>query len=138
MTRAKFACTSKQIAVDSGWDYKEQASTTKEVAHIELYPVTATSAENAEFFKSTPNGKIELHVVNLDAAALFEPGKEYFVDFSEAPIAEAAGAPTTPETPAENAANTAAPDPSQPADALTPPPADPANAQPEGSQAAAQ
>jgi len=84
MTRAKFACTSKTITTDSGWDYQENASTTKEVANIQLIPVTATSEENKSFFKSTPSGNITLAIVNLSAAEMFEVGKEYYVDFTEA------------------------------------------------------
>jgi hypothetical protein len=84
MTRAKFQCSNKTITTDSGWDYLENASTTKEVANIELLPVTGGSEENKSFFKSTPNGKIELRVLNLAAAEMFEIGKEYYVDFTVA------------------------------------------------------
>lgn len=40
--------------------------------------------ENSKFFKASPSGKIELSVVNPEAAAQFEVGKEYFVDFTPA------------------------------------------------------
>ena len=85
MTRAKFQCTKKEIVTDSGWDSQAGASTTKEVANIELFAVTAEGGdENKAFFKSTPNGNITLSIVNLPAAEMFEQGKDYYVDFTPA------------------------------------------------------
>ena len=84
MTRAKFQCANKEIVTDSGWDYQEKQSTTKQVANITLYPVVSGSTENEEFFKSTPNGEITLRILNLPAAEVFSIGKEYYVDFSAA------------------------------------------------------
>lgn len=51
---------------------------------VRLAPVCNGSEENKEFFKWTPGGSIELQVVNDETAAKFEPGKEYYVDFSPA------------------------------------------------------
>lgn len=51
---------------------------------VTLYPVNGNSEENASFFKWTPSGKIELGVLNPEAAKQFEPGKEYYVDFTPA------------------------------------------------------
>jgi len=42
-----------------------------------MHPVTSGSAENEYFFKWTPSGILELHVLKDDN---FEPGKEYYVD----------------------------------------------------------
>lgn len=50
-------------------------------AKVTLLPVTGGSEENKEFWKYTPNGKIELSIDNPDAE--FELG-EYFVDFTKA------------------------------------------------------
>lgn len=41
------------------------------------------SAENAHLFDG-PRGQIVLHILNPEALARFEPGKEYYIDFSEA------------------------------------------------------
>lgn len=48
---------------------------------IVLYPVSDGSQENEKFFQYTPDGKIALQIVNPSAAAAFEVGKEYYVDF---------------------------------------------------------
>jgi hypothetical protein len=49
---------------------------------IKLMPVTSGSEENKTFYKWTPGGSIELSTVNPEAAAGFEVGKEYYVDFT--------------------------------------------------------
>ena len=41
--------------------------------------VTEGSSENKEFFKYTPNGKLEVSVVNKTVAEQFVPGKYCFV-----------------------------------------------------------
>lgn len=50
-----------------------------------LHPVTSGSPENAEFFKWSPSGTIELGTLNPAAAAHFVPGLEFYVDFTVAP-----------------------------------------------------
>lgn len=75
MVRSKFKCESKTITADG--------------ATVKLSPVIGGSKENENFFKYTPYGNIEIGVLNDSAkgfsvAAEFEPGKEYFVDFSKA------------------------------------------------------
>lgn len=68
--RAKFKCVSKQT-VDSGFA-------------IALEPVISGSDENAEFFKYTPGGRIQLSTINTAAAEQFQVGSEYYVDFTKA------------------------------------------------------
>lgn len=51
---------------------------------IRLQPVTSGSPENAEFYKWTPCGQIELSTINPEAAKQFEIGKEFYVDFTAA------------------------------------------------------
>lgn len=51
---------------------------------VELSPVVSGSAENKEFYKWTPSGRIELGTINESAAEQFEIGKDYYVDFSKA------------------------------------------------------
>jgi hypothetical protein len=84
MTRAKFVCTWKETIQDSSWDYQADQTTNRPAARISLMAVVGTSEENKAFFKSTPAGTINLNIVNLDAAAMFEQGKEYYVDFTQA------------------------------------------------------
>jgi hypothetical protein len=52
--------------------------------YIVLSPVTSGSAENESFYRYTPIGKIELGVMNPEAAAQFEVGKYYYIDFTKA------------------------------------------------------
>jgi hypothetical protein len=51
---------------------------------VVLYPVSGNSEENKQFFRWTPTGKIELGILNPEAAKQFEVGKEYYVDFTPA------------------------------------------------------
>lgn len=67
-TRAKFHC---------GWKSPDGSQ-------INLMPVYSGSEENKSFFASTPGGQIQLNILNPDAAAVFEQGKEYYVDFTPA------------------------------------------------------
>ncbi len=66
--RAKFKCESKTLTVNG--------------AQVTLVPVTTGSKENEEFFKYTPYGKLEVGIINVEAAKQFEPGKEYYIDIS--------------------------------------------------------
>jgi hypothetical protein len=45
--------------------------------------------ENHAFFNATPYGQIEIHVQNAHAAELFQPGEEFYVDFTPAAKPEA-------------------------------------------------
>lgn len=49
-----------------------------------LHPVTSGSPENAEFFKWTPSGQIQLGTINPAAAEQFTPGRQFYVDFTQA------------------------------------------------------
>lgn len=55
-----------------------------EVQTIVMSPVTSGSDENKQFFEATPTGEIKLGTVNAEAAAMFELGKEYYVEFMKA------------------------------------------------------
>jgi hypothetical protein len=54
---------------------------------IKLNPVSSGSEENKMFWRYSPSGRIELGTVNAEAAAEFELGGEYYIDFSKAPTA---------------------------------------------------
>lgn len=69
--RAKFKCESVTA----------HASGTKTAM---LRPVTSGSPENAEFYKWTPGGQIDLSTLNEKAAEQFVPGREFYVDFTPA------------------------------------------------------
>lgn len=51
---------------------------------VVLAPVLSGSEENKSFWKWTPGGKVELLTINPEAASQFEPGKEFYVDFTPA------------------------------------------------------
>lgn len=51
---------------------------------VKLFPVTSGSPENAEFFKWTPSGSIDMGTINEAAAEQFKPGQEFYVDFTPA------------------------------------------------------
>lgn len=53
---------------------------------VKLQPVTSGSQENAEFYKWTPSGSIDLSTINEAASAQFKPGLEFYVDFT--PVAQ--------------------------------------------------
>ncbi len=67
-TRAKFNCVSVTAMPDS--------------KSVLLVPVIGGSEENKSFWKYTPSGRLELNILNENVA--FVPGKEYYVDISEA------------------------------------------------------
>jgi hypothetical protein len=50
-----------------------------------LNAVCSTSDENKDFTKYTPNGRLEISIMNdAVASSFFEPGKEYYLDFTQA------------------------------------------------------
>lgn len=71
--RAKFTVRTieRSLAYGSG----------KELQTIVLSPVTDGSEENKQFYAYTPSGEIRLGTVNAAAAAMFDLGKSYYVDF---------------------------------------------------------
>lgn len=77
MVRAKFRVESK---IDNIIDQS------KEGKKITMRPVYDSNpeSENGKFFKLTPGGVVELSTVNEEAAAQFEVGDEFFVDFTKA------------------------------------------------------
>lgn len=54
---------------------------------VSLQAVTQGSEENKIFWDYTPSGIINLFITNPNAVNQFEPGKEYYVDFT--PVSEA-------------------------------------------------
>lgn len=70
--RAKFKCESVLHVPGAG--------------SVVLRPVQngVSSDENAQFWKYTPSGSIELTTINSLALEQFIPGKEYYVDFTPA------------------------------------------------------
>lgn len=51
---------------------------------VTLRPVMNGSPENEEFYRLSPSGGITLSTINPRAYGAFEPGAEFYVDFSRA------------------------------------------------------
>lgn len=71
--RAKFLCISK-----------EHDTNNDKVGTIAMQPVVSGSPENEQFFENTPSGSLQLGILNPEAFSQFEPGKEYYAEFSPA------------------------------------------------------
>jgi len=85
MVRAKFRVSSKEGPREiNQWLTDLGRSGPRSVYDIGMYPVSDGSLENTQFYASTPSGSIVLSTVNPDAAAQFEVGAEYYVEFKRA------------------------------------------------------
>jgi hypothetical protein len=85
-TRAKFRCNSVNH-VESTKPGPDGKWVPCEAATITMSPVYANGDpkhENSKFWNATPSGQFTMNVVNLEAAELFQPGKEYYIDISPA------------------------------------------------------
>lgn len=69
---------------------------------IRMYPVCADEIpENQRFNDATPSGELKMCVNNQEASKHFNPGDEFYVDFTKVePVAEAAATDGT-QIPAE-------------------------------------
>lgn len=79
MVRCKFRCQSKTESETSVWNGVK--SEVQMVYAYKFFAVTSGSDENKQFFASTPSGSLDITAVRSD---LFVPGKEYYLDLSEA------------------------------------------------------
>ena len=78
--RAKFACQSVQT-------FALNSNVTLEAVRPSSYRSPGDSSplsENEAFYALTPAGNITLQCVRPETAALFVPGKEYYLDFTPA------------------------------------------------------
>jgi hypothetical protein len=74
MVRAKFVVQK----------YETYLQNKEELRTVHLLAVYDGSPENKEFFKWTPNGKIEIGILNQSAWKQFPLGREVYVDFTDA------------------------------------------------------
>ena len=51
---------------------------------IEMTPVVSGSVENVNFFKWTPSGSLKMGIVSQFIEEKFTPGREFYLDFTEA------------------------------------------------------
>lgn len=77
--RAKFMCYSVRKTYTTKW--VEGKATLGYLYDYEFHVVHGDTEENKKFFASTPSGTVNLMSIRDD---LFDPGKEYYLDFSPA------------------------------------------------------
>ncbi len=63
--------------------------------NVKMMPVYSQDqdSENYKFWTATPSGRIEMQINNPEAHGTFEPGQEFFVDFTAVEVASEAGSP---------------------------------------------
>lgn len=82
MVRAKFVVESYETRKSNTRDPQSE-----ELRSIKMIAVSDGSEENKRFFRWTPNGQINIGILNPEAWKQLELGKSYYVDFTEAPDA---------------------------------------------------
>lgn len=66
---------------------RNKYGTQSEMNTVKMHPVYQgkdPDSENSKFWEYTPVGKLELGSIKKDIGALFEIGKEYYIDISPA------------------------------------------------------
>ncbi|UOF81734.1 hypothetical protein [Caudoviricetes sp.] len=72
--RAKFKCHSKEVREQNG----------SNVASLTFFASYGEGQDNKDWSKWTPSGTLQMTITNPNAFGWFEPGKEYYLDFTEA------------------------------------------------------
>ncbi len=62
------------------------------VKMIPVYTDNDPESENHKFWMATPAGHIEMQINNPEAHGTFEPGQEFYIDFTPAEAAKLASA----------------------------------------------
>jgi hypothetical protein len=86
-TRAKFKCDSvtEHMGSKHNPDTKQwEPAVQKTISMSPVYGNNDPNHENSKFWAASPSGKFELGVINLAAAEMFKPGKEYYLDITPA------------------------------------------------------
>lgn len=85
--RAKFRC----LEVTKRYSHTDGEGVDISTYRVKLAPVLANKKhpygdvpENKLFFAQTPSGEMEMSLVSEGTASFFEPGKAYYLDFTEA------------------------------------------------------
>ena len=76
-----------KVAVTGMQDYFHPTTGEIQSRQVTLSAVYSNDPNSANYSwsKWTPSGQVTLQITNPDAYSQFQPGKEYFVDFTEAP-----------------------------------------------------
>lgn len=86
-TRAKFVCNSVTETMGHRLNPETKQYEPALQKTIKMAPVYGNgdpNHENSKFWDASPGGTFELNVINLPAAAIFKPGKEYYLDITPA------------------------------------------------------
>lgn len=75
--RCKYTCN--KVVKSTAWSDK-----TKFLYEAEFSPVMDGSEENKKFYDATPSGHLKVGTYKQD---VFEPGKSYYIDITEADVA---------------------------------------------------
>lgn len=84
-TRAKFRCDSVTSLMGSSQNPETkqwEPCVMKSIAMSPVYANNDPNHENSKFWAASPSGSFELGVINLPAAEIFVPGKEYYLDIT--------------------------------------------------------
>lgn len=79
--RAKFYCGGCEIKKGDFYNSTtQQMDKDIEFAEVQLFPNCCK--ENESWNQATPSGMVKMTITNPEAYKQFEPGKEYFIDFT--------------------------------------------------------
>lgn len=101
MVRAKFKYVGYEASLSSREKRDESGSVVRdangravyvevEMRTLRFQPVYGNgdpNHENTQFWQATPSGEVKLGTVKPEAWSQFEIGREYYLDFSAAPVA---------------------------------------------------
>ena len=82
--RAKFVVSKYETSLNQLRSVSGAAQEREELRTVHLTAVFDGSPENKTFFKWTPNGRIEIGMLNQAAWEQFPLGREVYVDFTDA------------------------------------------------------
>ena len=83
--RAKFRLTGWTTKMGSRWNEAKKNYEEALVCDLEFNAVYSNTPENNKFWDATPSGQIKMSIVNPEAVKEFTIGRQYYVDFTEAP-----------------------------------------------------
>lgn len=86
VVRIELTPGSKHVGKDSFGRDEYEPCTMHTVVMSPVYANNDPDHENYKFWQTTPTGEIRLGTINSEAAAAFELGKEYYVEFSAAMV----------------------------------------------------
>lgn len=87
VVRIELTTGTRDIGKDSDGVHHYEPCTFYTIFATPVYANNDPTHENYRFWQATPTGEIKLGMLNEDVAKAFELGREYYVEFSAAPVA---------------------------------------------------